>query len=303
MRLALAAFTLMLTACTTPTYVVLPEEHLAPEQVRTLITLGEGHMLQSAVLGEAREVNVWLPPDYAEGERRYNVLYVIDGGLDQDFVHIAGLGQLGALSWTYEPLIIVGVRTNARQHELTPPVRDPRYVQEFPTAGGAADFRRFLETEVIPYIETRYRAGGRRALVGESLAGLFVVDTLLTQPAPFNDYIAVSPSLWWDDRALARNAAAFASAHDYQGRRLFLAIANEGGTMQDGVDRVRAALARTALEVRYSDRSATETHATIYHSAALDALRWLYPLPPYGGETPWYMIEGASPPAPRTNPR
>ena len=290
MRFAFAALLLTLGACTHAQTAPASEQDSAP------ITLGVQHTLQSRVLGETREVNVWLPPDYAENaERRYNVLYVVDGGLDQDFVHIAGLGQLGALSWTYEALIVVGVRTNARQHELTPPVRDPRYVQEFPTAGGAAEFRRHLETEVIPLIEARYRAGERRALMGESLAGLFIMDTLLAHPTLFDDYIAVSPSLWWDDRALARNAAALTGAHDYQGRRLFLAIADEGGTMQDGVDRVRAALSRTALEMRYSDRSATETHSTIYHNAALDALRWLYPMPPYGGETPWYMIESAAP--------
>ena len=100
---------------------------------------------------------------------------------------------------------------------------------------------------------------------------------------------------------MPRRARELATAHNYSGRRLFLAVANEGGTMQDGVDRVRTALAQTALEMRYSDRSATETHATIYHNATLDALRWLYPMPPYGGETPWYMIEGASPPT--TNQR
>lgn len=297
MRFALAAVALTLAACT-PTQNTLQEAPAGAAEGRQ-IELGRSFTLHSAVLGDAREVNVWLPPDYAaNAEQRYNALYVVDGGLDQDFVHIAGLGQLGALSWTYEPLIVVGVRTNARQHELTPPARDPRYVQAFPNAGGAGDFRRYLETEVIPFIDARYRTGERRALVGESLAGLFVIDTLFSQPTLFNDYIAISPSLWWDDRAMARNAGTRVGAHNYAGRRLFLAIANEGGTMQDGVDRVRAALTGAALEMRYSDRSANETHSTIYHNATLDALRWLYPMPPYGGETPWYMIEGASPPPP-----
>lgn len=286
MKHAMIAATLALAACT----------H-APTQEATPITLGAQFTFDSQILGTAREVNVWLPPDYAESDQRYNVLYVLDGGLDQDFIHIAGLGQLGALSWTYEPLIVVGVRSNDRQHELTPPAADPRYVQEFPRAGGAADFRRHLETELIPLIDARYRTGERRALVGESLAGLFVIDTVLKQPDLFQDYIAISPSLWWDDRALARDAAALAGAQNYAGRRLFLAVANEGGTMQDGIDRVRGALSQSALEIRYSDRSASETHATIYHNAVLDALRALYPMPPYSGETPWFMIEGAAPPA------
>lgn len=106
--------------------------------------------------------------------------------------------------------------------------------------------------------------------------------------------------MWWDDRAIARDAAQLLRANNVRDRRLYLAVANEGGTMQDGVDRLRAALAadpdRVALT--YDDRSATETHPTIYHAAALAALRALYPAPPIDyGPTPWFMIDGASPPA------
>ena len=202
MKPLLAALTLALSACASA---MPPSMESRAASEAEAIVLGYRHNLASAVLGEAREVNVWLPPDYEQGERRYNVLYVLDGGLDQDFVHIAGLGQLGALSWTYEPLIVVGVRTNDRVHDLTPPPRDRRYVQDFPSAGGAGDFRRYLETEIMPFIASRYRTGERSVLIGESLAGYFVIDTLINQPALFSDYIAVSPSMWWDDRALAAN--------------------------------------------------------------------------------------------------
>jgi len=263
------------------------------------IVLGETHVLQSRVMGDDRQINVWLPPSHGEADRRFNVVYVLDGALDQDFIHIAGLGQLGALSWTYEQLIIVGVQTRTRIAELTPPATDARYQSAFPNAGGSAQFRRFLAEEVIPFVEHRYQTGQRRALMGESLAGLFVIDTLLSEPALFNDYVAISPSLWWDDRRFASNAPTMLARHVASGRRLYLAVANEGGTMQDGVNRLRAAItaAPRGVSMLYSDRSAMETHATILHPAALDALRWLYPMPPYAGETPWYMIEGASPAA------
>jgi hypothetical protein len=50
--------------------------------------------------------------------------------------------------------------------------------------------------------------------------------------------------------------------------------------------------------VRYADFSRSATHATVYHRAAEDALRWLYPAPPYPEEpTPWFMIEGGTPPS------
>lgn len=296
MKYAFAALIFALSACASAPEAETPAP---PAEMATPIHLGESHTIQSAVLGDAREINVWLPPAYGEADRRFSVLYVVDGALDQDFIHIAGLGQLGALSWQYEQLIVVGVQTRTRIHELTPPAQDARYQSAFANAGGAAEFRRFLESEVIPFVESRYQTGPRRAIMGESLAGLFIVDTLLNQPTLFDDYIAISPSLWWDDRALARQAGDLLMRNDARERRLYLAIANEGGTMQDGVDRLRLALgaAPGRVEAHYSDRSASETHATIYHGAALDALRTLYPTPPYDyGPMPWYMTNGAAPP-------
>lgn len=264
------------------------------------IQLGVSHTLQSNVLDEAREINVWLPPGYSEGGDRYTVLYLIDGGVEQDFPHIAGLGQLGAVSYTYAPLIIVGVKTGTRIAELTPPPADQRFRAAFPNAGGSARFREFLHTEVIPFIDARYRTTESRAVIGESLAGLFVVDTFLNEPGLFSDYVAVSPSLWWDDRALARSSALLLRQQPGSSRRLYLSIADEGGTMRDGVDLFRAAVeaAPTRATLRFSDPSTGETHATTFHPAALDALRWLYATPPYDyGPTPRWMIEGGTPPA------
>lgn len=264
------------------------------------IHAGVSYSLRSEILGDDRQINVWLPPDYSQSEATYTVLYLLDGALDQDFHHIAGLAQLGSLSWTYGPLIVVGVETKDRRAELTPKASDLRYLQAFPQSGDAERFRRFLEIEVLPFVEGRFRAGPRRALMGESLGGLFVVDTLLDQPSLFHDYVAVSPSLWWDDRLPLNDAARRLRAAEGAGRRLFLAVADEGGTMQQGVDKLREALGDSraeTIEWRYSDRSSIATHATVYHSAAEEALRWLYPAPPYDpGPTPWYMIPGAAPP-------
>jgi len=264
------------------------------------IVIGTTHRLPSAVLGDTRELNVRLPAGYGAGDRAYPVVYLLDGGLEQDFGHIAGLAQLGDLSGTFGPFILVGVQTRTRRAELTPPASDPRYRAAFPDAGGAERFRRFLSEEVFPFVAARYRTDGRRAVMGESLAGLFVVDTLLRAPTLFQDYIAISPSLWWDDRSGLRDPGPRLDLAALKGRRLFLAMANEGGTMQSGVDGLREALeARPApgFAWRYSDRSATDTHATILHSAAEDAFRAFYAAPPIDyGPTPWFMIEGASPP-------
>lgn len=272
----------LLCACATAPAAVAPE---APATEARVIPLGQSYTIQSEVLGGPREINVWAPADYPNGDEQLTVVYVLDGGVDQDFPHIAGLGQLGALSATYQRLIIVGVKTENRQAELTRRPHDERHAAEFPQAGGARRFQEFLATEVIPFVESRY-ATDRRALMGESLGGLFVVDTFLHRPDLFGDYIAISPSLWWDDQHFARDGG-----HDLEGRtasdtRIYLTIADEGGAMQAGMNRfihLLEAAPQGSVAWRYVDRSASETHATIYHAAALDALRWLYPLPPYEG--------------------
>ncbi len=274
----------------------------ADDDANRPIVIGESHTLSSALLGDDRQINVWIPPGYADDRPIHGTIYLLDGALDQDFEHIAGLAQLGALSWTFETFLVVGIQTKDRQHELTSPPTDPRFVKGFPTAGGAATFRRFLVEEVRAFVEARYRTGARRVLVGESLAGLFVVDTFLEAPGSFDDYLAVSPSLWWDARSVAEGAAAKLARHGPSDHRLYVASADEGGAMKVGTDLFLAALRAAepeGLTWTHSDRSASETHATIYHGAVLEALRRFYALPPYEGETPWWMdVDGVPPDAP-----
>lgn len=253
-----------------------------PADARSPIAIGTSHVFRSAVLDTERTINVWLPASYAENpERNYPVLYVIDGGAEQDFHHISGLAQHGAISRTFDEMIVVGIETENRLLELTSPASDPRYPDFMEPNGGAADFRRFLRTEVIPRIAADYRVSGEAALIGESLAGLFVVETLLRAPDLFTSYIAISPSLWWDRAALVSDAAVLMGqeAHRTGNRRLYLTMANEGGTMQAGLETLLAALeseAPESLRWTYVARQDSEHHGSIYHIAALDALRMLY---------------------------
>ena len=292
--LAMAALSLLLT----------PSLSAAAPRAETLgqpIYAGESLAIDSKSFGVRREINVWTPPDYSKDARRYPVVYLLDGGRDQDFPHIAGLAQLSALSGTFGPFIVVGVKTEARRRELTPPPASQRLAKEFPDAGHDSQFRDFLRREVIPFVNSHYRTGPRRVVVGESLAGLFVVDTFLSEPQLFDDYVAVSPSLWWDDKAASLGASRTLSARGRSGNRLYLTIANEGGATQSGMDALTAALKQCPPDVvtwKFVDRSREETHATILHPAALDALRWLFPVaePDYG-PSPWYYLDPAARPA------
>jgi predicted alpha/beta superfamily hydrolase len=243
------------------------------EQIR----IGESFKLKSRALGEERTVNVYLPPSYSEGGS-YPVLYLIDGGLQQDFLHIVGTSQLGALWGRSKEVIVVGVETRDRRRELVGPTADTSLLAKYPTAGKSEAFRQYLRQEVMPIIAGRYRTSGYRAVIGESLAGLFIVETFLRAPDMFDAYAAVSPSLWWDKERLSLEAAQLVGPR-HTGRKIYVAIADEGGEMQAAADRLVSVL-RPLGRTCYAPRPAL-THATIYHSVSPEALQYLFP-----GDTP-----------------
>jgi uncharacterized protein len=242
------------------------------------IVIGKSYTLKSTVLGDTRRLNVYLPPHYGDAARRFAVLVLLDGGEAEDFHHITGLAQVTAFNGAVEELIVVGIEGVDRRHDLTSPSSDPEDVKLDPTSGGAAAYRRFLVEEVKPWIAAHYRVSGQYGLIGESLAGLFAVETCLRAPQSFDDYIAASPSLWWSKEALSREAAADFAKGDFKGRKLWLSVGNEGATMQEAIDRVVAA-AKSAnprgFALHYDPRP-DERHDTIYEPAAIAALRTLY---------------------------
>ncbi|MFC5345967.1 alpha/beta hydrolase [Brevundimonas staleyi] len=247
----------------------------------TPIVIGQSYALPSSVMGGTREINVWLPPGYAEGTATYPVLYVLDGGQAQDFHHISGLAQLGTIVGTTRDVIVVGVASVDRRNELALPTEDPELIARYPTQGQSERFRRFLLEEVQPFVEGRFRTSGETVLMGESLAGLFVVETFLKEPQMFDAYVAVSPSLWWDGGRLARQAGAHLRDHSNDPRRLILTLGDEGPEMQAPMDVLTQNLrdfAMPGVTWDFTPRPA-ESHATIYHGAALDAFRSLYALP------------------------
>lgn len=250
------------------------------------VIIGRGFDVPSTLLGDVRRVNVMLPPGYEDEKsrgRRYPVLYLLDGGADwQDFMHIAGLVHQGSLWGGNEPMIVVGVESKDRRREFTTPSSDPKEKTDFPTNGGAEGFRRFLVDELRPQVDAAYRTNGVEGLIGESLAGYFVLDTALRHGADFDRYIVVSPSLWWDRQSLAKQAARLLSVSAQAPRAIWLAGADEGGAMQTGLDMVTAALkAHPNPRVTWTYTPyPEETHATVYHPAATRGIRALFPAPP-----------------------
>ena len=271
-------------------------------KAETPATFGTTFQLPSEIYGMNREINIYVPqiPDWGKSyfKTPLSVLYVIDGGLEQDFFHIAALSNLTLINAERQPMIVVGVRTHNRRPEITPKAFDPRYQGgEFKDWGGSHTFRRHLTEEVKPFIQSRFDTD-RQAVIGESLAGLFILEMFLETPRAFDDYISISPSLWWDDRRLSKQAPALLEKHKMSDRRLYLTMADEGGTMRQGLEELLEALNTNPnrVDVKFVDRANSDTHSSIYHHAARDALTWLFGIPSQAyGDTPWYLTEDGKP--------
>ena len=258
----------------------------AAAEAGTPITVGSVHKIRSSVYGDEQVIAVRLPKGYAEApERTWPVVYVLDGGPDQDFQMMAGLAAEAEYSGSFEPFILIGVQTENRRRQLTPPETVPGRTETLTKGtlvpGGAPVFRDYLTRDVMPWAQARYRTG-RSVVLGASLAGLFVLDTFLDRPEMFDDYVAITPSLWWDDGRIANEAAADLARHQPSDRRLYLTMADEGYRTQANLDIVVAALEKGApagLGWTYIDRSGSEEHRTMYLISALDALRTFFLIP------------------------
>lgn len=245
------------------------------------LVIGETFTLASSVLREERRINVYAPAGYAESpELRLPVLYMPDGGIKEDFLHVAGLVQVLVGNGTMRPFLLVGIENTERRRDLTGPTDNAEDRKVAPRVGGSAAFRSFVRDELMPEVKTRYRTTAEAAIVGESFAGLFVVETFLLEPGLFDTYIAFDPSLWWNDARLVKEAAPSLRQTAQAGKTLFIASGADAG-LGKAIDALVTAMGKTGARVQH-ERMPGETHATIYHPAALLAFRALFK--PTGGK-------------------
>ncbi len=195
------------------------------------LTIGQTISFDSELLGEERRLNVYLPLNYEKDQKAsYPVIYVLDGSLDEDFIHIAGLTQFGSFSWVgmLPESIVVGIGNVDRKRDFTTPSTNKEDQADFPTAGGSAKFIKSLEEEILPMIEGRYRTSGVETIIGQSLGGLLATEILFNRPSLFDNYIIVSPSLWWNDQQLLESDVPTFK----QPKSVFIGVGNEGEEME-----------------------------------------------------------------------
>lgn len=202
-------------------------------------------VIKSEVLGEERTVLIRTPFGYERNGQRYPVLYMTDG--DAHIQHTSSTIEFLARNGRMPEMIIVGITNTDRGRDLTP-TRSTQTRPDgkllFPTSGGADKFIKFIETELMPTIEAKYRTQPYRMFAGHSLGGLFAIHVMMTRPELFNSYIAVSPSLQWEDQLLVKRAEQFFTNRKEFKKTLFFSLGNEQGGIAAGFKNFKELLGR-----------------------------------------------------------
>jgi len=200
------------------------------------IIIGEKIVIHSDILNEDRTILIRFPKDYEESKAKYPVLYVLDG----EFFFQQAIGAVNFLSdcgYIYNnpipQMIVVGIVNVDRNRDYTPTYA-PEQLENlrYPTSGKADKFTRFLSSELIPYIDSKYNAQPYRILAGWSFGGLFTVHTFFENPDLFSAYLAISPSLWWDKDMYVARTDSILSNHKVLSKKLTVTTGTlEGGSI------------------------------------------------------------------------
>jgi len=240
------------------------------------IVIGKIDSIHSNILNETRKIWIHVPDGDYDGvfkREKYPVLYLLDG--NSHFHSVVGMiRQLSpARGNTISPeMIIVGIANTNRTRDLTPtkPTKKPPYLSSLKAenSGGGEAFISFIEKELIPYIESKYATESYRMFIGHSLGGLTVMNTLIHKPELFNAYVAIDPSMWWNNKNLLRTIKNTKFDGKYSNKSLFLAMAN---TMTKEMDTIKVKK-DTTYATRHI-RAILELHS-ILHKDSLNNLSY-----------------------------
>jgi predicted alpha/beta superfamily hydrolase len=234
----------------------------------------EDLVIDSAVMGENRNLVVYLPAGYQNNNDRYPVLYITDGDIHGP--HTAGtLDYLAKFDQTPQ-MIVVGIVNprETRDRDLTVTSAEKQNSKQLENADR---FLAFVEKDVIPFVKDRYRTLDYQALSGTSHGGQFAINALVKRPGLFHGVIAISPSLYWDNHQLLGVAELALKSHRLQGR-LYVSIANEEPTMTEPYQRFVDLLTRYPSDklAVASQTFSNETHNTTVLQGQYAGLKHLF---------------------------
>lgn len=275
------------------------------EKPTNQIVIGQIDSVYSNILDESRKIWVHIPEsaiNSLSNTTKYPVLYLLDG--PGHFYSVTGMIKKLSGSMIVPEMIIVAIPNTDRSRDLTPTHVDFDFFSGDSiqySSGGGNKFLDFMEEELIPHIEKTYPVSTYRTFVGHSFGGLSVINALISRQHLFNNYVAIDPSLWWDDQAFLKVADSILSVNKFDGKALYVGVAN---TMDEGmkINEVRNDTTKSTAHIRsilqfvnsmdiqndngllfgwkyYND----DDHGSVPLITEYDALRFLFP---------WYAIHG-----------
>ena len=252
------------------------------------IFIGKKQSLYSTALQENRNYWIHLPENYGQDTTQtYPVVYLLDG--DSFFHSLVGISKtFSTVRGKFLPQsIIIGVLNVDRTRDLTPTAsaagRDGKIAPgTIPQGGGSETFSRFLTGELRAVIDSVYRTNGKNMLIGHSYAGLFTLNTFLRHTELFDMYLAVDPSLWWDQGKLSEEAETWIEGKDFTGKSLYIGVASKKRTDRvdihlNKVNHLLTEVLPQAENLRFFSKSfPEENHGTVAIPGIYNGIKQLY---------------------------
>jgi len=273
--------------CATLLWIFVAAPALAQEPQPSPYVIADVFVIHSKILNEDRRLVIYNP-DSAGGNvlPAYPVLYLLD---ENDMAMVTGtVKYTSSYNEQLPAMLVVGIDGNGQRiRDLTPTHSlyddmgklDPDPNSWLKPSGGGEKFLRFVREEVMPFVESKYRTAPFRIFAGHSVGGLTAIQALTTHPDMFNAYLALSPSLWWDNGAYLRSAIQHLPPSGTQKKFLFVADCPEMGPFTAYLNTFLDALGThkaSSLEWAHTFYP-HETHGSIAAKAYYDGLRFLYP--------------------------
>mgnify|MGYP000938525482 CR=1 FL=1 len=234
------------------------------------LTIGEIRTVKSKILNEERTLNIYLPQNF-DKKKSYPVIYLLDGSMNEDFIHVTGLIQFFNQMYSMPETIVVGIAN------IDTDLKDLQ--KDYPTTGHSDKFIGFLEKELKPYIENQFKTTDSY-LFGQSLGGLLATEILLKKSEMFNNYFIISPSLWWDDESLLKQAPQLLAKIPDTKKFIYVSVGKgEHPVMVKDAEDLFDILKKSNKKnwtVEYKMME-TDNHATILHRSLYEGLVKLFP--------------------------
>jgi len=235
----------------------------------------ETFTISSKQVGENRVINVWMPAGYKMSSDSLPVMYMADGGIKEDFPHIANTLAKLIEEKKIKPLLLVGIENTERRRDLTGFTEVEKDKEIAPVVGGSEKFRAFIHDELFPEINKRYRTTDEKSIIGESASGLFVMETCFLTPDMFDHYIAFDPSLWWNNHYLVRTAKAHLAKFPSTPKRIWFAAskAKDISPYAKELADILKTANKANINWKFSDEP-KEKHTTIFRATKEKAIIW-----------------------------